>query len=226
MEKEISQITTLIGDQVRTIILWTLLDGRAYTATELAISANTSPQNISMHLNKLLKAELLTVHSQGRHRYYSISKPEVAHVIEGIGSLLPKEIHKTIVTNKDNSAITFCRTCYDHLAGKIGVLVTDAILEQKIIELHKDCYVVTEKGRTFFSGIGIDTNELSKQRRIFARPCLDWSERRHHLAGSLGSAIMKRMLELHCVRQMKNSRALILTSEGQSFLYEKLRISV
>jgi len=226
MEKEISQITTLIGDQVRTIILWTLLDGRAYTATELAISANTSPQNISMHLNKLLKAELLTVHSQGRHRYYSISKPEVAHVIEGIGSLLPKEIHKTIVTNKDNSAITFCRTCYDHLAGKIGVLVTDAILEQKIIELQKDCYVVTEKGRTFFSGIGIDTNELSKQRRIFARPCLDWSERTHHLAGSLGSDILKRMLELHCVRRMKNSRALILTSEGQSFLYEKLKISV
>lgn len=226
MEKEIRYISSLIGDPVRSNILWTLLDGRAYSASELAISANTSPQNISMHLNKLLQAELLTVQAQGRHRYYSFAKPEVAYAIEAIGILVPNERHKRVVRSTGNTAITYCRTCYDHLAGKVGVVLTDAILEQNIIEVQNVAYIVTTKGERFFSELAIDLDELQKERRIFARPCLDWSERRHHLAGSLGAGLLERMMSLDYFRRIRNTRALILTSKGQSFFYEKLKVSV
>jgi len=225
MEKELEYITSLIGDPVRTNILWALLDGRAYTATELAISADTSPQNISMHLSKLVQADLLTVKSQGRHKYYSFSRPEVAYAIEAIGSLIPGENHKKIVNDKDNSGIKHCRTCYDHLAGKIGVLITEALLKQKIIALENNLYSVPEHGVRFFLEFGINIDELKKYRRAFAKPCLDWSERKHHLAGSLGAALLNKMLLFDYVRKTKNSRAIVITSAGQRYLYDKFKIS-
>jgi DNA-binding transcriptional ArsR family regulator len=224
MEKEIGYITSLIGDPVRTNILWTLLDNRAYTATELAISADTSPQNISMHLNKLVQADLLAVESQGRHKYYKFSKPEVAYVIEAIGNLLPNEKHKKIISNKANSEIKYCRTCYDHLAGKVGVLITEALLEQKIIELDTNIYNVTKKGAIFFADLEINIEELKKCRRIFAKPCLDWSERKHHLAGSLGAALLDKMLSLDYIRRTKNSRAIVITSKGKLHLYDRFKV--
>jgi DNA-binding transcriptional ArsR family regulator len=226
MEKEIGYITSLIGDPVRTTILWTLLDNRAYTATELAISANTSPQNISMHLNKLAQADLLTIESQGRHRYYKISRPEVAYALEAIGNLIPNVKHRKIVGNKENSAIKYCRTCYDHLAGKVGVLITEALLAQKILAVEANAYIVTELGDPFFSELEIDVEELKKSRRVFAKPCLDWSERKHHLAGALGAALLDKMLSLDYIRRTKNSRAIIITSKGQLQLYDRFKISV
>ncbi len=226
MEKEIGYITSLIGDPVRTNILWTLLDGRAYTATELAISAGTSPQNISMHLNKLVQADLLTVESQGRHKYYRFSRHEVAYAIEAIGNLIPNDKHKKIVRNKDNSAIKYCRTCYDHLAGKVGVVITEALINQKLIELNASSYLITKKGSAFFSKLEINTDELRKYRRIFAKPCLDWSERKYHLAGSLGAALLDKTLSLDWFRKTKNSRAIIVTSKGQQQLYESFKVSV
>lgn len=226
MEKEIGYITSLIGDPVRTNILWTLLDGRAYTATELAISADTSPQNISMHLSKLIRADLLTVESQGRHKYYRFSRPEVAYAIEAIGNLIPNEKYKKIASNQDNSAVRYCRTCYDHLAGKVGVLITEALLKQKIIELNTCTYNVTKKGDQFFSKLEINIGDLKKYRRAFAKPCLDWSERKHHLAGSLGAALLDKMLSLDYFRRTKNSRAIVITSKGQLHLYDRFRVSV
>jgi DNA-binding transcriptional ArsR family regulator len=226
MEKEIAYITSLIGDPVRTNILWTLLDNKAYTATELAISADTSPQNISMHLNKLVQADLLTVESQGRHKYYRFSKPEVAYAIEAIGNLLPNEKHKKIVSNQDNSAVKYCRTCYDHLAGKVGVLITEALLKQKIIEPTTNTYDTTKKGELFFAELDININDLKKQRRTFAKPCLDWSERTHHLAGSLGASLLEKMLSLDYIRRTKNSRAIVITSKGQLHLYDKFKVAI
>jgi len=226
MEKEIGYITSLIGDPVRSNILWTLLDNRAYTATELAISANTSPQNISMHLSKLLQADLLTVESQGRHKYYRFSRPEVAYAIEAIGNLIPKERHEKIVGNKDNAAIKYCRTCYDHLAGRVGVLITESLLKQKIIEINTSTYCITKKGNLFFSELEIDIDDLKKHRRIFAKPCLDWSERKHHLAGSLGAALLSKMLSLDYIRKTKSSRAIVITSKGQQNLYDRFKVSV
>lgn len=226
MEKEIGYITSLIGDPVRTNILWTLLDGRAYTATELAIQADTSPQNISMHLRKLISADLLTVENQGRHKYYRFARQEVAYAIEALGNLVPTEKHKRITSNPDNSAIKYCRTCYDHLAGKVGVLMTEALIKQKIIGLNASDYFLTKKGEKFFSDLEINTEELKKHRRIFAKPCLDWSERKHHLAGSLGAALLDKMLSWNWLRKTNRSRAIIITSKGQQQLYNTLKISL
>ncbi|WP_284461586.1 winged helix-turn-helix domain-containing protein [Chryseobacterium sp.] len=226
MEKEIGYITSLIGDPIRTTILWSLLDNKAYTATELAIHADTSPQNISMHLNKLVQADLLTVERQGRHKYYRFSKPEVAYAIEAIGNLIPNDRHKKIVSNTGNSSIKYCRTCYDHLAGKMGVLITEALLTHKIIDFDVNTYIVTKSGTRFFAELEVNIEDLKKQRRAFARPCLDWSERKHHLAGSLGAALLDKMLSLDYIRRTKNSRAILLTSKGKQYLYERFKISV
>jgi DNA-binding transcriptional ArsR family regulator len=224
MEKEIGYITSLIGDPVRTNILWTLLDGRAYTATELAIRADTSPQNISMHLSKLISADLLTVESLGRYKYYRFARQEVAYAIEALGNLVPSEKHKRITSNPDNSAIKYCRTCYDHLAGKVGVLITEALKKQNIIKLNASDYSVTWKGDKFFSALEINTDELKKHRRIFAKPCMDWSERKHHLAGSLGAALLDKMLSLDWLRKTSHSRATLITSKGRQQLYNILKI--
>ena len=225
MKQEIAYITSLIGDPVRTKILWTLLDGRAYTATELAICADTSAQNISMHLNKLLQADLLSVEPQGRHKYYRFSRPEVAYAIEAIGNLIPDEKHRKIVGNSSNTAIKHCRTCYDHLAGKVGVLLNEQLLLQRFIVPEGKMYLVTEKGHAFFSGFDIDTNELKKSRRIFAKPCLDWTERKPHLAGALGAAFLEKLLLSDYFRKTKDSRAIVITAKGQQQLYDRFKIT-
>jgi DNA-binding transcriptional ArsR family regulator len=224
MNNEISEVSALIGDPTRSIILWTLLDNRAYTAIELSNIVETSAQNISIHLSKLVNAELLSVESQGRHKYYKLSSQEVASAIEGIANLIPKGKHKKIFTN--NSNIKYCRTCYDHLAGKIGIEITEKLLFENYIKLENKIFIVTEKGEIFFKDLGINLIELKKQRRIFAKPCLDWSERKHHISGSLATAMLIKFLELDWIRKIPNSRAIIITSNGNKGFNEKLKINV
>ncbi|PSL46364.1 ArsR family transcriptional regulator [Chitinophaga niastensis] len=223
METQIGHIASLIGDPVRALILWTLLDDKAYTATELAISANTSPQNISMHLSKLVQADLLTVERQGRHAYYRFSKQEVAYAIEAIANLVPVEQQKKIVHSKHNAAIKHCRTCYDHLAGNMGVSIADSLLKQAVIIEKGKQFELTTKGAKWFLQLGIDTKELQQQRRIFLKPCLDWTERRYHIAGSLGASLLDTMLAADWVRRTKNSRAIVITAAGEKKMREYFR---
>ena len=224
MNNEISRISTIIGDPVRSVILWTLLDNRAYTAIELANVVETSPQNISIHLSKLVNADLLTVESQGRHKYYKLLNHEIAGVIEGIANLVPKERQKKVTDN--NSGIKYCRTCYDHLAGKIGVEITAKLIDKKYIVLDNKFFLVTDEGKTFFEDLGIDLEALKKQKRIFAKPCLDWSERKHHFSGSLAAALLNKMFEMDWIRRIDNSRAVSITANGQKGLYDKLKLIV
>lgn len=224
MNDAISEISALIGNPIRSVILWTLLDNRAYTAIELSNIVETSAQNISIHLSKLVNAQLLSVESQGRHKYYKISSPEVASAIEGIANLIPKDKHRKIFTNDSN--IKNCRTCYDHLAGKIGVAITEKLLSENYLELQNNVYLITEQGEIFFKKFGIDILELKKQRRTFAKPCLDWSERKHHISGSLANAILNKMLELDWIRKIANSRAIMITAKGQKDLNEKLNLNI
>lgn len=224
MNNEISRISTIIGDPIRSVILWTLLDNRAYTAIELANIVETSPQNISIHLSKLLGADLLTVESHGRHKYYRLLNEEIANVIEGIANLVPKEKQQKVTDN--NSGIKYCRTCYDHLAGKIGVEITQKLISEKHILPENKTFLVTEKGEQFFADFGIDLAILKKQRRAFAKPCLDWSERKHHFSGSLATAFLNKMFELNWIRRIENSRAVIITAAGQKGLYDKLKLIV
>ena len=224
MENEFKQIAGLIGDPTRASIMWALLDGKAFTATELAIAAATTPQNISMHLSKLVQADLLSVESQGRHRYYKYARKEVAYVIESMASLLPPVSIKSPADKENNSAIKHCRTCYDHLAGKVGVAVTDSLLKQKILIEKDKQFDISVKGEKWFAGFDINADELKQQRRSFLRPCLDWSERRHHMAGSLAAAFLNKMVEQDWFRITKNSRALVVTAKGQKKLYEYFKL--
>ena len=224
MQNDFGTMAALIGDPVRANILWALLDGRAYTASELAVTVDTTPQNLSMHLAKLIKADLLTVEIQGRHRYYTFSRPEVAYAVESLAGLLPSKPKETAV--KEDPPIRACRTCYDHLAGKVGVALTEGMVKQKILDHNGKNFTPTPRGVRWFQEMGIDCEALKEQRRSFARACLDWTERRPHLAGSLGAAILQKMLDDNWVRRLPNTRAILLTPKGRKALSELLHLAV
>ncbi|MCV9930320.1 helix-turn-helix domain-containing protein [Flavobacterium sp. LS1R49] len=226
MEEQFIKIATLIGDPTRASIMWALLDGRAFTATELAIVANTSPQNISMHLGKLLDASLLSVEKQGRHKYYRFSNKEIAYAIEGMANLIsPTTVSKKKSTEK-LSPVKHCRTCYDHLAGKIGVALTNSMLEQNIIVDVDNDFEISQEGVKWFSDFGIDVDEVKKKRRLFLKPCLDWSERKNHMAGSLAASLLDKMLADDWLRRTTNSRAIIITGKGEKELHKQFKIVV
>jgi len=219
--KELERVAALIGDPSRVKILWALLDGRAYTATELSIFADLSRPNISMHLSKLTDAGILKVSCQGRHRYYGYSRMEVAYAIEAMGALVPApELKKNVTLRKD--PISYCRSCYDHLAGKVGVAITDQLIKKDYLKPFPDRFEITPAGIIFFERIGIDTRLFNTQKRTIAKPCLDWTERRFHLAGSLGSSLLQKLLKEDLMRRTENSRALQITFKGKKELFEQL----
>lgn len=219
-------MANLIGEKSRAIMLWHLLEDSALTATELAMGADISAQSASMHLNKLVHAGLLAKEKQGRHRYYRISSPEVAYVVEAIASILPaeKNAHRSAAHEVDD--VRYCRICYDHLAGRVGVLLTEQLLKHRILSRAGSEFELTRKGATWFESLGIEIASLKKTRRVFARACLDWSERRHHLAGALGAALLERMLLSDWIRRVRYSRAIILTPKGKRQIYDLLKVDV
>jgi DNA-binding transcriptional ArsR family regulator len=224
-EKGFSRITSLLGDKARSTMLWYLLDGRAYTATELAMCADISAQSASNHLSKMVNANMLIVKKQGRHRYYQYANPEIAHAIESIAGLVPVNAELKRMEKTEHSDFTQARTCYDHLAGKLGVAVTESLLQQKIIVSSNNVFEITKKGQPWFSDLGIDVNRLMQQRRSFLRPCLDWSERKYHIAGSLGAALLDLMLAEDWIRRIKKSRTVIITAKGEKNLYEYFKLT-
>lgn len=225
MEDQFIKTAALIGDPTRALIMWTLLDGKAFTATELSIAVNTSPQNISMHLAKLLEAGLLVVEKQGRHKYYRFSNKDVAYAIEALASLIPK-VNPQKSKPEMHSPIKHCRTCYDHLAGKIGVALAESLLEQKIILDVDHKFEVTPEGIKWFSDFGINLEDLKKQRRLFLKPCLDWSERKNHIAGSVGASLLDKMITEDWLRRTKDSRAIQITGKGEKELLKYFKIVI
>ncbi|HEY8917304.1 MAG TPA: winged helix-turn-helix domain-containing protein [Chitinophaga sp.] len=223
---DLENMASLIGEPVRARMLWSLLDGRAYTATELSLFADTSPQNASMHLSKLVQADLLKVSAQGRHRYYSFARDEVAYAIEALANLVPPQNTKKQKAPEKASPIKHCRTCYDHLAGKAGVMITDSLLAKQYLQEKDNTYTVSPAGQAWFAALQIDITSLQKKRRVLARPCLDWSERRYHLAGTLGAALLSKMLEADWVRSTQHSRAIVITGTGQRSMYELLGVTL
>ncbi|MEZ0609254.1 ArsR/SmtB family transcription factor [Fibrella sp. WM1] len=219
-------ITGLICEPTRARMLWSLLDGRAYTATELSASANTSATSASNHLAKLLEADLVKVEVQGRHRYYSFSGPEVAYAIESLANLAggPWPAKKQAVSA--SSGLRFCRTCYDHLAGHVSVRIVDALLQRQCIDRTDTAFLVTENGWEWFEKLAIYQEDFSPSRRPLARPCLDWSERRPHLAGQLGAVLLDRMMARQWFRKVQFSRELVLTHAGQQGLSDVLNLNL
>lgn len=226
LEKDFSEIATLFGDKSRAIMLWNLLDGRAYTATELANCSGISLQSASNHLSKLLQKNILIVEKQGRHRYYKFSTPEVAHVVESMASLLALQKDFKVIKKPKPSEFTYARTCYKHLAGEVGVKITNALIAKKIILPLERNYIVTKFGEQWFLKQGIFPKKLQKSPRSFAHQCLDWSERKHHLAGALGDAFLEMMLNNDWLRKQKDSRNLTLTYKGKNQIKELLNIDI
>ena len=222
---EFISIAALIGEPTRARILWNLLDGRSYTASELAVAAAISSSAASNHLTRLLEADLLKVESQGRHRYFSFARPEVAYVVESLATLT-----SAATKTKTNAAvmpeIKYCRSCYDHLAGYVGVKVTEALKKKGMIKKSGAAYHITGKGWQWLLFFDIAENNIPNSRRALTRQCLDWSERKPHLAGQLGALLLNKMLEKRWFKKVQFSRELVVTSKGKSELYNLLGIEV
>ncbi len=229
---QIAAIGTLVGDPARAAILTTLMDGRALTASELARVAGVTPQTASSHLSLLVGADLIEVRKQGRHRYHRLARPEVARMLEGIMQIASKDaatLQRKVVTGPRDAAMLKARTCYDHFAGKLSIVLTDRLIEVGAIELDNEAGLVTPKGNAYLRERGIvidDPGGLGrKTSRPLCRPCLDWSERRFHIAGKLGAAICTHFFEQGYVRRVNDSRAVTITPKGQKALKEKFGIS-
>ncbi|MEO9870663.1 ArsR/SmtB family transcription factor [Ekhidna sp.] len=221
--KDFAKITSLIAEPARATILWCLLDGRAYTATELALFANLSPQAGSNHLNKLREHGLISTEKQGRHKYYRISNSEVAYAIEAIAAIIPKRESRESGKEKlPTSGIKHARTCYDHLAGYMGVKIHEKLIARKLLSEDDSQYLPTSEGENWFASLGIDCQKLSKTKRKFAYKCLDWSERKHHLGGALGAALLEAMIERDWIRKIEHSREVVITFSGSKNLHEVL----
>ncbi|HAA13714.1 MAG TPA: transcriptional regulator [Cytophagales bacterium] len=223
VENEFSKIAGLIGDKTRSLMLWSLLDGKAFTATELAVASNISRQSASNHLAKLMEADLVVVEKQGRHRYFRLANEQVAQVIESMASLIPGQ-KIAIKKSAEAQKLAFARTCYDHLAGELSVALVQSLVSRGIIVAHDNAFEVTEQGDRWFHKLGIDVEALRQKKRSFAHPCLDWTERKHHLGGALGAAILDSFLEKDWIRRKPNSREVVITSLGEMKLYEELNI--
>jgi predicted transcriptional regulator len=199
------------------------LDGRAYTATELSLCANISAQSASNHLVRLVEANILKVEKQGRHRYYRYANEDVARIIETIASLSSlsgKRVEEIVAP----VGIKYARSCYDHIAGKFGVNILNAFFKKKILKQMGQNFIVTTKGNAWFTEAGINVKELQLKKRCFAYPCLDWSERKHHVAGALGASLLELFLKKDWVRRVSHSRELIVTAKGRSELEKRLEI--
>jgi len=215
----IAETASLVGDPARASMLMALMDGRALTASELARVAGVTPQTASGHLARMSGAGLLAIQRQGRHHYHRLASPAVAHMLESImevsagDAALPR---RAVVTGPRDRAMRAARTCYDHLAGVLGVALADSLVEHGHLELSPEGGAATEQGLAFLRDFGADLDAMPRSGgRAFCRPCLDWSERRLHVGGTLGAVITDRCFALGWIRRCDGSRAIAVTRAGE-----------
>jgi len=210
---DIASVAALVADPTRARMLTTLMDGRARTAKELAYGAGVTPQTASSHLGKLVRAEMLAMERQSRHRYFRLATPAVGHAVEALMVVSPSR-RRVAGGLAPLDGLRLARTCYDHLAGRLGVTVTEAMVRRRFLKLARQEFLLMPTGARFLARLGVNVDETRRERRAFARPCLDWSERRAHLAGALGAAVARRWLELRWVQPVREERTLTLTPQG------------
>ena len=223
-EPNIAHIASLISDPTRAVILSALLSGEALPASEFAYRAQVTPQTISSHLAKLLDGDLIAVTSIGRHRYYSLRDEHVARTLETLATIAPFPTGRAPKPRAINDDLRQARTCYDHLAGRLGVAVTNALLDKAYITRDDELYALTDAGAAWLQHWGIDVDSLFHTRRKFAYACLDWSERHFHVAGVLGASIAHLFFQQEWVARVPHTRALKITKRGQRCLHEELNI--
>jgi DNA-binding transcriptional ArsR family regulator len=213
MTLHIANVAQLVGDPARAAMLASLMDGRSLTALELACSAGVTPQTASFHLQKMTRGELLTALKQGRHRYYRLATPLVAHMLEGIMAVAAAST-RPVPARRIDAAMRRARTCYDHLAGMLGVAIADALAARRYVILDDEGGEVTDAGFAFFARHGVEVGTPESTSRVFCRPCLDWSERRPHLAGRVGAALAQHLFARGWIRGQRDSRVVGITKSG------------
>lgn len=224
VEEGSARIASAIGEPARARMLFTLMDGRAHTSTELALVAAVTPSTASAHLNRLRRERLVQVLVQGRHRYYSLRGPGVATVLEGLLALSGRP--GTGPRPRTPHHLRFARTCYDHVAGTLGVLLHDRMLALGWLAARGQSYDVTAAGARALADLALDVDAARRARRRFAFPCLDWSERRFHVGGALGAALLDHALAQKWVRRERDRRALTVTTVGARHFRMRLGIAV
>ncbi|SCC55178.1 ArsR/SmtB family transcription factor [Bacillus wiedmannii] len=222
----VAEVAFLLGEKSRAAILISLMDGRFHTASELAYMAAIKPQTASFHLSKLIESNLVNVDKQGRHRYYQLANEEVARILESFLAISPPPEVRSLKQSSQVKLLREARTCYDHLAGKLGVGLTESMLNTGYLEKEERNFVVTPKGEQFFTNFGIDLGQLKRKRRSFSHACIDWSERHHHLAGALGNELMKRFLDLSWIVQVPSIRAVKVTDKGKVGFKQHFNINI
>ncbi|HEX6135470.1 MAG TPA: helix-turn-helix domain-containing protein [Longimicrobiales bacterium] len=210
----LAHVGLMLGDASRAAMLTALLGGPALPAGELARRAGVSPSTASAHLAQLSATGLVVQRRSGRHRYYALSGPDVAEALEALARIAPPAEPDPAL-----APLRYARTCYDHLAGRLGVLLTDTMVDQGLLTRGCD---VTAQGEEWLGMLGIDVAGLRRARRRFARPCLDWTERRDHLAGAVGAALTDLLLDRRWIVRLEGTRAVRLTVRGRDGLYRVL----
>jgi DNA-binding transcriptional ArsR family regulator len=210
----IAEAAALIGEPARANMLAALVGGRAMTASELGLAAGVAASTASEHLAKLLDGRLVSVTSTGRHRYFRLASPAVARVLEELMALAMDGPPRHRPKSRCDDAMARARTCYDHLAGKLGVALADSLAAREQVVLTDDGGLITDSGRAFLSSLGVELQGRNT-RRALCRPCLDWSERRWHIGGEVGAAIAERCFALGWTERRSDSRAITVTATGE-----------
>jgi DNA-binding transcriptional ArsR family regulator len=213
---DIAAVGSLLGDRARVAMLTRVLAWPDSPAGELARSAGIAPSTAASHLQKLVDAGLLSVTRRGRLRLYQLSCVEVAHAIESLAVLAPAIPVRSFRQSRDSGALRAARSCYDHLAGRLGVTLHDELIGQRMIRrTSEQDYDITRKGSDLLSGFDVDVESLRSTRRVLARACLDWSERTPHLAGALGAALLEQFLDRMWLERSSENRSLKVTAQGR-----------
>jgi DNA-binding transcriptional ArsR family regulator len=223
-EPDIASVAAAVADRVRARMLMTLLQGDELTASELASHGETSPQAATAHLAKLVTAGLLSVRSSGRSRLFRLANADVAHLLESLAAIAPPLKVVSLTQHSTMTRLREARTCYDHLAGRLGVAVTRGLLNQKAVVLREEAFEITSPGKRFFADLNIDIDSLQTQRRALSRQCMDWTEKVPHLAGSLGASLLSHALNSHWIKRHKEDRSLVLTPLGRDAFAETFAV--
>ncbi|WP_024621820.1 ArsR/SmtB family transcription factor [Metaclostridioides mangenotii] len=221
---QILQLAEILADKSRSTILMVMMDGEFHTVNELARAAGIKSHTASYHLAKLNELQWIVMEKHGRFHYYQMNNNELAQMLENWLQISPLKPSRSLNQSIEDQKLYFGRTCYDHLAGKIGVQITDWLLDKNYILKTLSGWCLSIEGENFFESNGVNIDLLKKEKRSYCRMCLDWSERKHHVAGSIGKALMDMFFKNQWIERTGNSRAVKLTDKGKKQLSEKWKI--
>ncbi len=225
LEPRLDILASALADRSRCRIVWALMDGRAHTAKELAFRADATPQTASFHLQHLLGADVIACHRQGRHRYYFIERPEIADAIEAMALAAPAE-HLKALPQRAADELRFARSCWNHLAGRLGVALADRMTALGMFTSDVDEPRPSSAGMDKLAAIGLDVAAIERGRRPAVRRCLDWTERRFHLAGSVGVMLLEHMLAHDWLVRRDQTRGLMVTDHGEVALRDHFGLEI